>query len=45
MSEGQELPTWPSTLDWALVQLVFSDSVSAGMNASRARSVVEKLVA
>ena len=45
MSEGQTFPTWPSTLDWALVQLVFSDSVRAGMGASTARSVVQKLVA
>ena len=45
MSEGQTLPAWPSTLDWALVQLVFSDSVRAGMGASTARSVVQKLVA
>lgn len=45
MSEGQTLPAWPSTLDWALVQLVFSDSVRAGMGASTARSVVQNLVA
>ena len=45
MSEGQAFPAWPSTLDWALVQLVFSDSVRAGMGASTARSVVQGLVA
>ncbi len=45
MSEGQTWPTWPSTLDWALVQLAFSDSVRAGMGASTARSVVQNLVA
>lgn len=45
MSEGQTLPAWPSTLDWALVQLAFSDIVRAGMGASTARSVVQNLVA
>ena len=36
--------SWPTTLDWAVIQLLYSDGLTPGMDEQAVRAAAEQLV-